>query len=203
MKLYDSVGPNPQFVRMVLAEKGMAIDKQRVNLREAENRREPYLQLNPTGQLPCLVTDDGSPLTEITAIAEYLEEVQPEPPLIGSTALERAQTRMWVRRIDLNIAEPMANGYRFGEGLAVFKDRIRCIPEASAGLKATARHWLGWMEGQMEGRTTVVGDRFTVADVLLFCFTSFGSKVGQPLDPAWTNLAAWHERVAARPSAKA
>ncbi len=203
MKLYDSVGPNPHVVRMVLAEKGITVETHRVDLRGAENRRGPYMELNPTGQLPCLVLDDGTALSEITAIAEYLEEIEPDPPLIGVTAVERAQTRMWVRRLDLNIVEPMVNGYRFGEGLDLFKDRIRCIPEASSGLKATARQWLGWLDGQMAGRTTIVGDRFTLADIMLFCFTRFGGKVGQPLDPGWTNLAAWHERTAARPTAKA
>ena len=203
MKLYDSVGPNPHVVRMVLAEKGIEVEKQRVNLREGENRREPYLQRNPMGQLPTLELDDGTMLTEITAISEYLDELRPEPPLLGATAVERAQTRMWVRRLDLNIIEPMTNGFRFSDGLPLFKDRIRCIPEAAPGLKEIARHWLGWLDGQMAGRPYIAGERFTLADVMLFCFTTFGSKVGQPLDPAWSTLTAWYGRVGERPSATA
>ena len=203
MKLYDSVGPNPHVVRMVLAEKGVTVEKQRVDLRGGENRREPYLSKSPLGQLPALELDDGIVLTEITAIAEFLDELHPTPPLLGGTAEERAQTRMWVRRLDLNIIEPMTSGFRFSDGLPLFKDRVLCIPEAADGLKATARRWLGWLEGQMEGRTFVVGDRFTLADIMLFCFTTFGGKVGQPLDPSWTNLQAWHTRVAERPSAAA
>ena len=203
MKLYDSVGPNPHVVRMVLAEKGLDVAKQRVDLRGGENRRPAYLRLNPIGQLPALELDDGSVLTEITAIAEYVEELQPDPALIGATAMERAQTRMWVRRLDLNIIEPMTNGFRWGEGIELFQDRIPCIPEASPGLKAIARKWLGWLDGDMAGRGWVAGERFTLADVMLFCFTRFAGKVGQPLDPAWTALAAWQARVAARPSAAA
>ena len=203
MKLYDSVGPNPHVVRMVLAEKGIAVEKQRVDLRGGENRREPYLELNPMGQLPMLELDDGTRLTEITAISEYLDEIQPDPPLLGTTPEQRAETRMWVRRIDLNIVEPMANGYRFSDGLPLFKDRIRCIPEAAPALKETARRRLEWLDGQMAGRSYVAGERFTLADVLLFCFTLFGDKVGQGLNPAWANLIAWRERVAARPSAGA
>ncbi len=203
MKLYDSVGPNPQVVRMVLAEKGLEVTKQRVNLREAENRQPPYLAINPMGQMPALELNDGTVLTEITAISEYLDELHPSPPVIGTTALERAETRMWVRRLDLNIIEPMINGYRYGEGLSFFESRIPCIPEASAGLKAQARRWLAWLDGQMAGRAYVVGERFTLADILLYCFTTFAAKVGQPLDPAWTGLAAWQARVKERPSSAA
>ena len=203
MKLYDSVGPNPHVVRMVLAEKGITVDKQRVNLREAENRQDAYKALNPTGQLPCLQLDDGTVLSEITAISEYLDEIHPDPPLLGTTPVERAETRMWVRRMDLNIFEPMLKAYQFGDGQPTFKDRVRTIPEAAAGLKLIAHDWLGWLDGQMTGRTYVAGERFTLADVMLFCFTGFGAKVSQPLDPAWTNLAAWRSRVAERPSTKA
>lgn len=203
MKLYDSVGPNPQVVRMVLAEKGLDIPMQRVDLRGGENRQQAFLAKNPMGQLPALELDDGTVLTEITAIAEYIEELHPTPPLIGSTAVERAETRMWVRRLDLSIVEPLANGYRYGEGLKLFESRIRCLPEASDGLKALARHWMGWLDGQMAGRDYIVAGRFTLADILLFCFVGFGAKVGQPIDPAWTNVTAWFARVGERSSAKA
>ncbi len=203
MKLYDSVGPNPQVVRMVLAEKGVEVTKQRVNLRDGENRREPYLKINPMGQMPALELDDGTVLTEITAIAEYLDEIHPSPALIGADPVERAQTRMWMRRLDLNIVEPMVTAFRYGEGLAMFESRVPCIPEAASGLKSVARHWLGWLDGQMADRDYIVGERFTLADILLFCFVGFGSKVGQPLDPAWQSLARWQARIGERPSAKA
>ena len=200
MKLYDSIGPNPQCIRIVLREKGVTLPKQRINLRDAENRQPPYLAINPMGQMPALELDDGTVLTEITAIAEYLEELYPNPPLIGVTPEQRAQTRMWVRRLDLNIFEPLTAGYRYGEGLAMFQDRTLCIPEASAGMKAQARHWLQWLDGQLAGRATVTGDRFTLADIMLYCFMTFAAIVGQPPDPAWRNLARWHAETAQRPS---
>ncbi len=203
MKLFDSIGPNPHVVRMVLAEKGIELPKHRLDIAGRENRKAPYLSVNPMGQVPALELDDGRILTEITAIAEYIEELYPTPPLIGSDSFERAETRMWVRRLDLNILEPMLAGYRYGEGLDFFKDRVVLIPEASAGLKSIARQWLGWLNSQMVGRSYVVGERFTLADIMLFCFTRFGGKVGQPFDPAWTTLQEWFLRVAQRPSAKA
>ncbi len=203
MKFYNSVGPNPHVVKMFMAEKGLDITREEINLMAGENRQPPYVAKNPTGQMPALELEDGLVIAEITAICEYLDEKHPNPPLIGSTPEERAVTRMWARRIDLNILEPMANGFRFSQGLALFENRIRCIPQAADDLKATAAEKLAWLNGQMEGKTWIAGERFTLADILLFCFLQFGAQVGQPLDPANKNLVAWLERVKARPSAAA
>jgi len=190
-------------VRIFLAEKGVSVPLVPVDLMGGENRREPYLSKNPSGQLPCLELDDGTCLAEITAICEYLEEKYPKPPLIGSTPEERANTRMWVRRLDLNIIEPMANAFRYGAGLALFKDRIRTMPQAADDLKALSSEKLAWLDGQIAGRDFIAGKNFTLADILLFAFVEFGASVGQPLDPSLKNLAAWRERVAARPSIEA
>ncbi len=116
MKLYNSIGPNPHVVRMFIAEKDLQIPAVSIDVLKGENRREPYLRLNPHGQLPALELDDGSSICEITAICEYLEDLHPSPPLIGSNPREKAECRMWTRRIDLNICEPLTNGFRFGEG---------------------------------------------------------------------------------------
>jgi glutathione S-transferase len=199
VKLHTGIGPNPRVVRIFLAEKGLDVPLVQVDLMSGENRREPYLSKNPAGQLPCLELDDGSFVSEITAICEYVEEKHPAPPRIGSTPEERAATRMWVRRIDLNIIEPMANGFRYAEGLQLFKNRIRTIPQAADDLKAIAREKLAWLDGQMTG-PWIVGDRFTLADVLLFAFLEFGAQVGQGLDPALARLTDWYARVAARDS---
>ena len=203
MKLYDSVGPNPRIVRMFMAEKGIEMPKQTVDLRGGENRQDEHLKRNPHGQMPALELDDGSFLSEVTAICEYLEEKKPEPAMIGRTAEERAECRMWTRRVDLNICEHLANGYRFGEALEFFKKRIPVAPDASPGLKMIAANRLQWLNGQMAGKDYLCGNRFTLADILLYCWLDFGGKVGQPLDPANTNVVAWFERVGKRASAKA
>jgi glutathione S-transferase len=117
---------------MFMAEKEFDVPKVQVDIGGGENRLEPYLQVNPAGQCPALELDDGTVLAEITAICEYVDEKKKDTPsLIGDTPEERAKTRMWTRRIDLNIVEPAANGFRFGEGLKMFQNRIRCIPEAA------------------------------------------------------------------------
>ena len=203
MKFYNSVGPNPRVVKMFMAEKGVEIPREDVNLMAGENRQAPFTAKNPAGQLPALELDDGEVLAEIIPICEYIEEIHPAPALIGATARERATTRMWVRRIDLNIAEPMANGFRFAEGLALFQNRVHCIPQAADDLKAVAQERLTWLDGLIAGRTWIAGDRFTLADILLFSFLEFGGQVGQPLNTGNKNVAAWFERTKARPSAAA
>ncbi|HUS96238.1 MAG TPA: glutathione S-transferase family protein [Hyphomicrobiaceae bacterium] len=203
MKLYQSVGPNPHVVRMFIAEKGMDIPMETIDVRGGENRREEYLTINPRGQSPALVTDSGQLVSEITAICEYLEDVQPSPPLIGTTADQRGETRMWVRRIDLGICEPMANGYRYSEGLAMFTPRMRVIPQAADDLKACAQDILTWLDSQMAGKTWVCGERFTLADIMLYCFLDFGIARGQALNAANTNIAKFYDRAKARPSAGA
>ena len=141
MQFYDSIGPNPRAVRMFMAERGVTgIPKETVDIRAGANRQPEYLAKNPSGQCPALALDNGMILAEITAICEYLDEIGPTgSTLIGRTPEERAETRMWTRRIDLNIVEPGTNGFRFSEGLKLFQSRIHCIPQAADDLKATAQ----------------------------------------------------------------
>lgn len=203
MRLFDSIGPNPRVVRMVAAEKGITLDSVPVDIMKGDNRGPDFVARNPTGSTPALELDDGSIIAEITAIAEYLEEVHPTPALIGSTPAERAQTRMWVRRIDLNIVEPMAGGFRATQGRRMFAPRMTLVSEAGGEeLKAIAAEKLRWIDGLMTG-DFVCGDRFSLADILLFCFVEFGAQVGQPTPDGLAWLPAWHLRVAARPSAAA
>lgn len=203
MKLYTGMGPNPRVVRLFMAEKGIEIPLEAVDLMAGDNRKGPHLARNPAGQLPTLELDDGTMLSEITAICEYLEEKHPAPALIGTTPEERAATRMWTRRIDLNIVEPMTNGFRYAEGYRLFKDRVHCIPAAADDLKQIARDKIAWLDGLVAGRDFIAGSKITLADILLFAFLEFGAMVGQPLDPSNKNLAAWYARMAARPSVKA
>jgi glutathione S-transferase len=203
MKFYNSIGPNPRAVRMFMAEKGLDVPKVEVDLMKAENRQGPYMQKNVAGQLPCLELDDGTFVSEITAICEYLEDTHPKPALIGATPKEKAETRQWTRRIDLNICEPMANGFRYSQGLPLFQSRIPTAPEAADGLKRVAQDRMLWLDKMLAGRQWVCGDRFTYADIHLFAFLDFGKQVGQPINPEAKTIAAICERVKDRPSAKA
>ena len=204
MKLHDSIGPNPRVVRMFAAEKGIDLPVIKVDLVGGENRQAAYVAKNPSGTTPLLELDDGRCISEITVICEYLEELHPAPSLIGTTPDERAETRMWVRRIDLGIVEPMTNGFRAAEGRKLFESRMKLVgAEGAADLKAIARDKLLWLDRELTGRDFVCGGRFSLADILLFAFLDFGATIGQPkpAEAAW--LAAWFDRVKARPSASA
>ena len=203
MKLYNSIGPNPRAVRIFLAEKGVDLPLEQVDIMAGENRKAEHLARNPAGQVPALELDDGQHIAEITVICEYIEELHPQPPLVGSTPEERAETRMWTRRIDLNVLEPLANGFRYAEGLPLFKDRIRVIPHAADDLKALAQERLAWLDELCQGNDWICGDRFTLADITLFAFLEFGAQVGQPVDAKCGWITAWYERVAKRPSVAA
>ncbi|HTK97637.1 MAG TPA: glutathione S-transferase [Pseudomonadales bacterium] len=203
MKLINSIGPNPQVVRTFAAEKGITLQTETIDIMKGENRQEPYLKKNPAGGSPCLELDNGAYISEITAICEYLEDKFPAKPLIGSTPEEKAETRMWTRRIDLNICEPLANGFRYSEGLPMFKTRMTTLPDAAEGLKRLAQEKITWLDGLIAGREFICGKRLTLADILLFAFLSFGTQVGQPLNDKNKNIKAWYDRMAARPSVKA
>lgn len=203
MKLYNSIGPNPQVVRTFMAERGVTLDTVQVDLMAGENRKADYLKVNPAGQLPALVLDDGTVITEITAICEYLDEITPGESLIGSTPEERAITRRWVRWTDLEVVDPLTRSFRYAEGLQLFKDRLPCFPDAAPGLKECVKEALRWLNGQMDGKTWLAGERFSLADILLFSFVAFGGQVGQPLDRSLANLANWYDRMEKRESVKA
>jgi glutathione S-transferase len=201
MKFYNSLGPNPRCVRMFMTEKGINLPAMEINLLAAENRKPPYTDKNPGGQMPALELDNGSTLGETVAICEYLEEKHPTPALIGSTPEERAEERMWQRRIELNITEHLYNGFRYAEGLQLFKDRMHCLPEAAAGLKAIVQEKLAWLDKLMEGKQFIVGNRFTLVDIILFSALDFGVGVGQTINPSLKNLTAWFDRINSRASA--
>lgn len=204
MKFYDSLGPNPRLVRMFFHEKGIGIpERVQVDIMKGENRQEPYLRKNPAGQLPALELEDGTVIAETVAICEYLEDIRPEPHRIGASPRARAITRMWTRRVEDKITRPLTDGFRFAEGLAMFKDRVHVIPQAADDLKQIAAEGLAWLDGQMEGRAWVAGAEFSLADVLLYAFLDFGVGVGQPLPDELEGIGGWMERVAKRPSAEA
>jgi glutathione S-transferase len=174
-----------------------------VDLMGGENRKEAHLQRNPSGQCPTLETNDGNFIAEITAICEYLDELSSQGSLIGGTPEERAETRMWVRRIDLQIVEPLTNGFRYSEGYDLFKDRLRLIPQAADELKILCQERLTWLDDQLEGKQFICGDRFSLADIMLYCFLKFGIKVGQPLNANNKNVTNLFNQLDSRGSAKA
>ncbi len=203
MLLLDALSPAPRTVRMYLAEKGLNLPSRPIDVFSGENRQAAYLAHNPAGQTPALLLDDGTCIAEAVAIMEYLEERHPGPPLIGTTPEERALTRQWQRRAELNITENIHNAYHYAEGLARFVGRIPVAPEAAAGLKQVAQNRIAWLDAMLDGHTFLVGERFTIADIWLYVWLDFADSVGQQFDRSLRNLPSWFSRVAARPAAAA
>lgn len=208
---FDVFAPSPWIVWIFANEKGIEMERRVVDLLSRENRREPFTtNVSPFGELPAIVLDDGTAITEITAICEYLEEFRPEPPLIGTTPVERAQTRMWVRRIEQKIAEPMGEGFSTEEGREFFhKDGSlegvmtkKMLPlEAAAVLKARAREKMIWFDRVFQNGEWICGSRFTLADIYLYCFLQFGENHGQPIPDEAPRLRDFFLRFKARPTA--
>ncbi|MEO1042376.1 MAG: glutathione S-transferase family protein [Pseudomonadota bacterium] len=203
MKLHDSFGMNPRTVRFFLLEKGINVPTEKVDILSADNRKEAYLAVNPSGQTPALTLDSGLTVSEVPAICELLEDMHPQPSLIGTTSEERAETRMWWRRVEIGICHPMVQGFYFAEGLDLFKTRFRCVPEAADGLKARARDQMMWLDAQLDGKEWLCGHRFTAADIALFCYMDQLEDANQPAPENAKNLLAWKARVGSRPAAEA
>lgn len=202
MLLYDAHSPAPRCLRMFILEKNLRLPAQKIDVMTGENRQAVYLSANPAGQTPALELDDGSVLAESVAIAEYLEERHPAPVLIGSTPEQRAQTRQWWWRVELNVAEFIHNAYHYAEGLARFETRIPVVPEAAEGLKRVAQDRLCWLDSMFDG-PYLCGERFSAADIWLYVWLDFGLSCGQPFDRKLPRIGPWFERVAARSSAVA
>ena len=201
MLIYDAISPAPRCLRMFLLEKQLVLPAVTIDVFAGENRQPAFLAINPAGQTPALRCDDGSTLGEAVAIAEYLEELHPSPALIGQTPEERAQTRQWWRRVELNVTEPIHNAYHYAEGLARFESRIPVVPAAAAGLKAVAQDRLRWLDGMFGPGPFLCGGRFSAADIWLYVWLDFAQSVNQPFDRSLPRVGPWFERVSARPSA--
>jgi glutathione S-transferase len=204
VRLYDATGPNPRVVRMFIAEKGIDIPTTVLVIGTGQNFTAEYLARNPLGQVPVLETDIGTSISETLAICEYLEELHPEPPLFGHTPEQRGETRMWARRVDLMICEPLLHAYRMSPaGWRRYRERSRLAPEGARAMREIAAQNLAWLDGQLGQREFLCGTRFSTADILLYVILTYGLEVGFALDPQWQGIRNWLETVSARPSVKA
>jgi len=202
MKIYDTtIAPNPRRVRIFLAEKGISIPYEQVDLAKAENRQPPFLAKNPLGGVPVLELDDGTLIAESVAICRYFEELHPNPPLMGTGALERAQVEMWQRRMELalfyNVGQTFRNTSDF------FKGRLPQVREFGEVCRADAVKRFEWLDQELANRPFVAGERYTIADITALVAVDFGRWSQIEVQPGQKNLARWHEAVSSRPSAKA
>jgi glutathione S-transferase len=202
MKIYNSsVAPNPRRVRMFLAEKGIQVPYQEVDLAKAENRQPEFRKINPLAAVPVLELDDGSHIAESIAICRYFEELHPEPPLFGVGAKQRAIVEMWQRRMEFTLLASIADAFRLQHEF--FKGRIRQCPEYAAIRKEDALERLAWLDGELANRQFIAGDKFTIADITAIVAIDFGRLSNIRIQPEQSHLTRWHQEVSARPSAQA
>ncbi|HEY2481900.1 MAG TPA: glutathione S-transferase family protein [Caulobacteraceae bacterium] len=203
MKLYGAPmpAPNPRRVRMFLAEKGIDLAETPLDLRRREHKSEGHRARNSLGQVPTLELDDGTCISETVAICRYFEEVSPEPRLFGATAVEKALIDMWVRRIEFVLMTPVGAFWRHAHPFtAALITQYKDFGESNRQAYLAAQRWL---DHELNGRLFVAGDAYSMADICALSTVDFASWIGLELDPALTRLAAWRERVSARPSARA
>ena len=202
MKLYDaSTAPNPRRVRIFLAEKGISVPVDQVDIVSAQNRSAEFRAKNVMGTLPVLELDDGTTVAESVAICRYFEELQPDPPLMGTDAKDRAAIEMWQRRMEFELFLPITQVFRNGH--AFFKGRIPQVPEYGEVCRKHAEQRLEWLDGVLADRPFVAGERYTIADITALCAIDFGRVSNIRVTPEQPNLARWHAAVSSRPSAKA
>ena len=203
MKIYNSsLAPNPRRLRIFVAEKGLKIPTEEVDIFTGQNRTPEMLAKNPAGGLPFIELDDGTHLAESVAICRYLEGLHPEPNLMGKDNREQAFIEMWNRRMELNLFAVAARAFQHTNEL--FKARIKQFPEYGETQRETVKQQLQWLDAQIGNKPFIAGDRFTIADITALVAVDFAAQAaGVSADPALKNLARWHQSVSSRPSATA
>ncbi|WP_374470144.1 glutathione S-transferase family protein [Phenylobacterium sp.] len=193
--------PNPRRVRIFLAEKGVDLPETPVNILKREHKSPEHRARNSLGQVPTLVLDDGTAISETVAICRYFEETQPDPPLFGRTPLEKATVDMWVRRIEFTVMGPVGNFWRHAHPFtAKVVDQHQAFGESNREAYAGA---LRWLDRELADRPFLAGEHYGMADICGLTTVDFATWIGLPVPDELANVRAWHARVSARPSAQA
>ncbi|MGH7822616.1 MAG: glutathione S-transferase family protein [Candidatus Binatia bacterium] len=206
MKIYDSAGPNPKKLRVYLAEKRLSIPLEFVDILSGENRTPEFLRKNPSGRVPVLELDDGTCLPESLAIMEYLEELHPEPPMIGTTPLERARVRALERLAELGVMFRVSTIFLNTSPVvtkSAMAGRLKQSPEAADYARWYLDSALAVLDTTIAQRPFVAGDRPTIADCTLFAALDFAVSVRIPFGSSFPNVLRWYETFGSRPSARA
>ena len=203
MKLYDlPPSPNARRVRIFIAEKGLEIPIVPVNMMTGENQSEGYLAKNSLGKMPLLELDDGTCIAESAAICRYLEEMNPNPPLMGRNPLEKALVEMWHRRMEFEFLIPVITIFlHTGE---MWKDRVTQIPQVAETGILNVKERMEWLDRELDGKEFITGEDYTVADITAQCaFVMAKAALGLRIAEDQLNLSNWFTRVSSRPTARA
>ena len=202
MKLYSHpMAPNALRTTVFLAEKGLSVPVSTVDLTQGETRRPEFLKKNSLGEIPVLELDDGTLITESVAICRYFEEVQPEPPLMGSTPTEAGQVEMWNRRMEQQILAPIGNSVLHTHEF--FAEKVEQVPAyAETQVRLIPKRW-AWLDAELsDGRSYVCNDRFSIADITGIAALHIADMFNHPIPDDLPNVKRWETAVRARPSWK-
>jgi glutathione S-transferase len=203
MKLYDGGrAPNPRRVRVFLAEKGVTVPTEQVDLGQLQQRSDAFTAVNPMQRVPALLLDDGTVISESIAICRYFEVLHPDPPLFGRGALEVALVEMWQRRAELHLLFPVAMVFQhMHPAMKIMVDpQVAAWGEAN---KPRVTEFLQFLDGELKGRPYVAGKSYTVADITAMIAVDFMRVSKLKVPDALANVKRWHAEVSARPSAAA
>jgi glutathione S-transferase len=203
MKLYDGGrAPNPRRTRIFLAEKGIKLPLEQVDLGALQQKSDAFATVNPLMRVPALVLDDGTVITESIAICRYFEALHPEPALFGRGALESARVEMWNRRMELHFLFPVSHVFRNSHP-AMKQMEVPQVPAWAEANKPRILEFITWLDRELEDRRYVAGDSFTVADITGLVTVDFMKPAKLSVPDELVNLKRWHADIAARPSAAA
>jgi len=203
MKLYDGGrAPNPRRVRIFLAEKGIKVPTEQVDLVALQQRSEAYTAINPMQRVPALILDDGTVIAESIAICRYFEALNPDPPLFGRSALDSALVEMWNRRAELHLLFPVASVFQHLH--PAMKQMVQPqVPDWGEANKPRVMAFLQFLDGELKERPYVAGANYTVADITALVAVDFMRVAKLAIPDELGNVRRWHAAVSARPSAAA
>lgn len=203
MKLYDSrQAPNPRRVRIFLAEKGITVPTEQVDIMAKQQFTPEYTAINPLQRMPALVLDDGTVITESVAICRYFEAVQPEPPMFGTGPTDTALVEMWNRRCEINFMANVAAVFRHLHP-AMKELEVPQVPAWAEANKPRVTSFLQLLDGELAKREFIAGHRYSVADITALVAVDFMKPARLAIPDDLTNVKRWHAVVSARPSARA
>ena len=209
LTLYDyAEAPNPRRARIFLAEKGFDVKTIQIDIREGEQFSEAYKAINPRCTVPSLILENGHILTENLAIADYITNVKPNPPLLGADAISRADVLQWNSRIEFEgimaVAEAFRNTTKGMKGRALPGQlKLVQIPELAERGRLRLADFYRRMNDHLQDREFVSGDAYSMADITLLVCVDFSAWVKASPDETMTHLNRWYAMASARPASKA
>ena len=206
LRFYDcKTAPSPRRARIFIAEKNLAVETVQVDLANEEQLSAAFKQINPRCTVPVLTLDDGTVLTENVGIAAFLENYQPNPPLLGTTAAQKGLVASWNARIELEGLLPVADAFRNrSKGLAdraiVGPRNFAQIPELAARGRARGEDFFSMLDDALAHNQYIAGDDFSLADITAICIVDFARWIKLAPTDEQVHLKRWIDLVNTRPS---